>query len=316
MKSTIDEFIKILKQKTPEEMNAVDMLTSIVPMSKEAAYRRLRGEIDFTVTEILKIAQKLNISLDNLIKPDKYWCYNVKTIPIKEESFMENYIDWAQNTLNSMRELRSRPEHYSISLNNNISLLYLFNYKMLSKLRLYKWMYQRNVHSKPPKISEFHIPPEIIAIEKMILKELHQTHISFIYAQEFIKSLTDDIDYFRHLDLISKEEVDQMKQESFSLLKDMENDAIQGKNQQMPCTIHVTNLKFDGDFVYWHNDVISKITFRLFGINHYSVDDAEAVNEMKNWINMLFKCSTLISFSGEKKRMEFFKCQRNILEQL
>ncbi len=311
-----EEFIKILKQKTPEGMHAVDILTNTIPMSKEAAYRRLRGEIDFSFQETMKIAQKLNISLDSLIKEEDDKIYKVKVTRIKEESFIEDYIKWQETTLKSMKKLRTGKEHYIISLNNNISILYLYNYEMISKLRMYKWRYQRNIISKPVSMSEFSIPSKIVSLEKLMLKELHQTNIYFIYDWDLIKSLVADINYFRYLNLISEQEVLQMKQEAFSLLNDMEYDAISGKNKEMPCTIYVTHVRFDSDFILWSSNDYSKITFRLFGINHYSIDNPESIDEMKNWINMLLKSSTLISFSGEKKRMEFFQHQREILSTL
>ncbi len=316
MKAIFDEFIRMLKQKTPEGMNPVDLLIEIIPMSKEAAYRRLRGQINFTLTEILKIAQQLDISLDNLIKTGDNQYYRIKVANIKEESFMENHIECLEKLLNFIIELKNSPVYHITSVNNNIPMLYLFNYRMISKFRLYKWKYQRNTLSKPIRMSEFHIPAKVISLEKTLLKELRETQIHFIYGQELLKSLTKDINYFRHLDLISEEEVDQLKQEAFSLLENIEHDAILGKNRKVPCNIHVTNVNFDNDFVLWYNDKFSKITFRLFGVNYYSIDNPEAINEMNNWINMLLKSSTQISFSGEKKRMEFFQYQRLILELL
>lgn len=318
MTSTLEKFLILLKQKTPEGINPVDMLINIIPMSKEAAYRRLRGQIDFTFEEIVKIARELDISLDNLINAgnDKH-AYQVNVACIGNGgSFMDDYIKWGENALNSLKKLRAKPNHYSLSINNNVPILYLYKYKMISKLRLYKWMYQRNPSVKTIKLSDFSVAPRALSIEKMIWKELQQTRIFFIYCQELVKSLVDDINYFRNLNLLSKEECNQMIQEVFMLLEDMEHDAIIGKNQEMLCTIHVSNIKFDNDFILWHSDNLSRITFRLFGVNHYSIDDPRIILEMENWVKMLLKTSTLISFSGEKKRMQFFQHQRNLLELL
>lgn len=312
----MDEFIRILKQKTPEGVNTVNLLIDIFPMSKEAAYRRLRGQIDFTFEEVLKIARKLNISLDALIKPEDNQMYKVKVVHISEDSFMDDYIRWETESLRAMKELRSFPEHYAFTVNSNISLLYLFNYEMLSKLRIYKWMYQCNSCSRLIKMSELIVSPKVIALEKMMLNELRHTRLYFIYSQELIRSLVIDINYFRHLDLISGEEAARLKQEAFSLLDDMERDAILGKNFDMPCTIYVTSVDFGNDIVLWNCSRFAKITFRLFGINHYSIDHPDAIREMKTWTDMLIKSSALISFSGEKERVDFFRRQRKILESL
>ncbi len=317
MTSGFKEFIEILRRRTPEGINTVDMLTEIIPMSKEAAYRRLRGEIDFSFEEIMKISKKMDISLDSLNKYENKRFYKAKILSyIREESFMEDYILRLETVLEEIMLLKKSPDHYILSVNNNISVLYLYKYRLVSKLRVYKWMYQRNTKHKSIPMSEFVISPKAIHLEKMILKEFQQTRFYFIYGQELIKSLINDINYFHHLNLISEEEVKQMKEEASVILSDMEHDAILGKNEEISCTIHVTNVNFDTDFIMWESNKISKITFRLFGVNFFVIDDPDAIREMKNWTNMLLKSSTQISFSGEKKRMEFFQNQRKELDRL
>ncbi len=316
MKSFLEGFLSVLRQKTPEGINTVDMLIAITPMSREAAYRRLRGEIEFSFGEIIRIAQKLDISLDGLVRAKDNQSYRVKVSYIRENSFMEDFIKWQEMAYTLMKDLRMRPEHYALSVNNHIPILYLFKYDLISKLRMYKWMYQRSNLHKPMKFSEFALEPKAIHLQQMMWKELCQTRIHFIYGQELMKSLVNDINYFRHLNLVNDDEVSIMKEESFSVLKDMEHDAILGKNNQMPCTIHETNVNIGNDFIFWNNDIFSKVTFRLFGVNFFTIDDPEAINEMKNWTNMLLKSSTQISFSGEKRRMEFFQQQRKMLEQI
>ncbi len=312
----VEEFIKILKDKTPKGTNTVDMLMDIIPMSKEAAYRRLRGQIDFSFEEVIKIAQQLDISLDRLICPSDCNSFRVSFTNIKRDNFMDDYICWADRTLQAMRHLRTYPEHYAFSINNQISILYLFKYPLISKLRVYKWMYQQNAFEKSVKLSDFVIPSQVITLEKQMLKELYQTKLHFIYHQQFMSGLVSDINYFRRLNLLSEDEVNLMKSEAFSLLDDMRHDAVLGKNREMPCTIYVTNMHFDNDFILWHSNEYQRITFRLFGINHYTVDDPKAIVEMENLINLLLKTSTQISFSGEKHRMEFFQRQREALNVL
>lgn len=318
MKSTSDRFIQKLKEKTPEGINTVDVLTDIIPMSKEAAYRRLRGEIEFTFAEAIKIMQKLGISFDSLMEEDAHGKqhYKVEVSCINSGSFMEDYALWAENTLNAMQTLRMCPQHQALSVNNNISVLYLFNYETLARFRLHKWMYQRNSTHKHTKMCDLDITARVISLEKMMMQELRQTKITFLYSHDLMQSLVGDISYFKRLNLVSQEEVRKMKAEAFALLGDMERDAILGKNYDMPCSIHVTNVRFDGDLVLWKNNTIAKVTLRIFGVNHYSISDQKAIADMSNWTNMLLRSSTQISFSGEKKRIDFFQRQREILETL
>ena len=44
------------------------MLTSDLNMSKASVYRRLHGDVPFTIEELLRLVQKYGISLDELIR--------------------------------------------------------------------------------------------------------------------------------------------------------------------------------------------------------------------------------------------------------
>ncbi len=317
MKYIFNEFIRQVKQKTPEGHNTVDTLIGIIPMSKEAAYRRLRGEIDFSFGEVLKIAQEMNISLDELNnKENRKGFYTSRMSSIKENSFMEDCEKWQNTVYDLAHRLRIQNKHIATSINSNISILYLYRYELLSKFRLFKWLYQLNSQSRFLKLSEFEISPKLIRNEKAILKELQQTNLNFIYSKDLFVSIISQIKYFRELNLVNEKEFEQMKEELFSLLNDMEQDTIVGQNNSNPLSVYVSSMHIDNDFIFWESDDLSLITFRPFGVSFFLVDGKEIFEEMKTWIKMLMKSSTLISFSAEKQRIEFFQNQRKIIERL
>ena len=66
-KAVVNEFISTMREVTPKGGNLANILMDILCMSKEAIYRRLRGEVAFTFSEVAIIANQLGISLDKII---------------------------------------------------------------------------------------------------------------------------------------------------------------------------------------------------------------------------------------------------------
>jgi hypothetical protein len=59
--------IEAAKEKMPTGTNLANTLMDILYIGKEAIYRRLRGEVPFTLAEAAIISRKLGISLDKMI---------------------------------------------------------------------------------------------------------------------------------------------------------------------------------------------------------------------------------------------------------
>lgn len=56
--------VNAVKEKLPSKENLANTLMDILYIGKEAIYRRLRGEVPFTLAEAAVISRKLGISLD------------------------------------------------------------------------------------------------------------------------------------------------------------------------------------------------------------------------------------------------------------
>lgn len=59
--AVVNELISTMREVTPKEGNLANVLMDILCMSKEAIYRRLRGEVAFTFSEVAIIASQLGI---------------------------------------------------------------------------------------------------------------------------------------------------------------------------------------------------------------------------------------------------------------
>lgn len=63
----VNELITAMKARVPEKQNLAGYLADTLCMGKEAVYRRLRGEVSFTLEEVALISRRLGISIDQII---------------------------------------------------------------------------------------------------------------------------------------------------------------------------------------------------------------------------------------------------------
>jgi hypothetical protein len=64
-------FIATLKKAIPANLNLADEVSELLEISADSAYRRLRGETDITLEEMVLLAKTYNISLDSIIEKVK-----------------------------------------------------------------------------------------------------------------------------------------------------------------------------------------------------------------------------------------------------
>ena len=65
--SIVNELITAMKDRLPPGQNLANFLTDTLCIGREAVYRRLRGEVAFTIDEVAQNSYKVGISIDQII---------------------------------------------------------------------------------------------------------------------------------------------------------------------------------------------------------------------------------------------------------
>ncbi len=317
MKKTIHEkLIEVLKLHTPEGENAVNTLISLVPMSKEAAYRRLRGEIQFTLTEASRISEKLFMSIDKMVGIDKngYHMFHIKEF-FTDEPF-EKYYDQLQSSLSIYKQLKKDPNAVFYFAGNTFLHPFCFKYKFLSRYYFFKWFYQTSyTYGAAKQLEEVVIPQKIIDIQKELFSESLEVNSCSIIGDDIILSLINDLKYFAAIDLIKPHEIDKLKEDLFSMLDDVENTTKDGVylTTGKKALTYISNAYFDANYSYLSGTNFSASSVYLYGINQLSCIDPVICEHQKLWIDSLIAYSTLISGSGKLQGTLFFNQQRELL---
>ena len=123
--------IEAAKEKVPAGANLANTLMDILYIGKEAIYRRLRGEVPFTLAEAAVISRKLGISLDKMIgvsfSNNAVFDLNVYTIVTHSRLTMTSSQDMSMHSTVSVKTLQQKWQRHRIfCLRHYISSMIFF----------------------------------------------------------------------------------------------------------------------------------------------------------------------------------------------
>lgn len=306
--------VNAVKEKLPSKDNLANALMDILYIGKEAIYRRLRGEVPFTLAEAAVISRKLGISLDKMIgvsfRDNAVFDMNI----VSSEKPFEAYYSILEKQVDLFRSVKEDETSEIGTSSNIIPQTLSLKYNMLSKFRLFKWMYQ-NENIKCKHFEEMEIPQKMVEKQKEYSDLVSHIHsVDYIWDNMIFSHLVNDIQYFCSIHLITDEDKDMLKEELFLLIDEMEELSARGKSKAgNDVKIYISNINFEATYSYLDTSSTQLSLIRIYSINSITTQDQEMFRGLKEWIQSLKKFSTLISESGEMQRIQFFKQQREIV---
>ncbi|NDW19692.1 hypothetical protein D0T53_12335 [Dysgonomonas sp. 216] len=307
--------IDVLNNKIPKKSDQMSLILEKMPIGREAAYRRLRGDVPFSFAEACILSKELNVSLDKIATTGTLNnpVYELKISP-------SDLINYEYHKLfeheASFDMLLSDSVVCIQSVCSTIPYSFFFSYKHLSKYRMFRWKYQMNKSLTPIKLSDIVIPPEIIERQKALGKKVMQMPETILIFDNYIFfNFIHEVRFFYNLGLITDDEYVEIKEELVELIKSLENVANQGKNDKgVKAWMYISNIKIDSNYTY-----VQGVDFEcayMDGI--YLMDtlyscDSQICQIHKLWIDTLRKYSVLISVSDEAERKSFFKLQKEMI---
>ncbi|WP_165041505.1 hypothetical protein [Dysgonomonas sp. ZJ709] len=317
IKNTHDGLISALENTLPPNKNIANALLDILPLGKEAVYRRLRGHVQFTLDEAVIISKELGISLDEIagIKDKDRAVFGLRLLQ------SENLIDKYCEVLNMYTRifLKLKDCHSKvIAAFRIIPYSFVLPFSNLSKFKLYRWIYQTQAITNTIPFSELIVPQKVIDAQKRFIDEIRFiTYSYFIFDRNMFTSFAREINYFAKQNLISDTEVQDLKSEIFELLSVIELTAATGTySTGKSISLYLSDVDFDASYAYFKGDDIELSLLSLYSIGIIDSENPYVCQSHKEWIESLRRFSTLITQSGEKERKSFFKIQKELINNI
>lgn len=315
MESVSNNLVKVIKERVTGK-NVATILADILSLNVEAAYRRLRGQVPFTLDEAVKICQALNISLDSFagLQDGNNYSFHLDTFLTPDP--LQEYCDLLTGIAKVMEPLKNDPTTKHYKAHKSLPQEFLYNYEMASKVSAYVLYYQ--LYSCKPnlkKMSEVVFPEDMHIIQKKSILTVHDFESIQVLDRNVVIDYIHIVRYFFELGMISESEVAVIKKELYQVVADIEKCATTGLSRKgKPMNIYLANLAFDCSYTCLESRSLCASSLGIYHVNFLSCENKRVMEIHKSWIMSLLKFSVLISVVDELTRKSFFAQQRHFID--
>ena len=312
------KFISVLHEKISHKGPLVNSIIEMLDIDKDAAYRRLRGEVSFTFTEICKIAKHLGISIDQIAGIDSILRKPCQIRIAKHVNTSDIDYELFSDYLEILKSVMYNPDTKLMESGNMLPYYLFFDFDYFTRFILFMWN-QSSSYADAHPYHKIIIPEQLREIQKeCCLCARHFNSTIYVWDSTIFQRLTSNIKYFSNLHFINDEDVLLIKKELFEIIDFLENLTIQGKHKDTgkEISIFISETIFDTNYSVIKSKNLRLTFIKVFLLNASVSLDEDIYNETEAWIRSQKRMSTLITVSGEKIRTSFFETQRKIIDTL
>ena len=310
-----DNIINTIRKSIPEDTNMTNYLSDTLNIGRESAYRRIRGEINFTFDEIAKLSQDLGFSIDNVVgvKSGENALFNIHML--QKMDYMDIYVTKLLEYGKMFREMGEQFETRSRISINTLPYFFHINYESLSRFRIYKWLYQNQKLGAHDKFADFTLPEKVLNAHKTLYHDIQAIqNVTAIIDNNVFWSAAKDLEYFYKRGLITYNELLSLKEELHDIVNVIEQMATDGKSKWgANMDIYACSIDLEASYLHFEYGDHQFMQVRIFAISAIDSFDKELCKIQKEWIESLKRYSVLISKSGEIQRFEYTSKQHEYI---
>jgi len=298
----------------PKNKKAVIYLVNTLNISRESAYRRMRGDIPFTVEELITLAIKLEFSIDDIYDREKqnHEFFDYSRIESNSSNF---FLIMLKKYNELLEEIGYSKKVEATMAFNTFSPPFFTNFDNLFRFSYYKWLYQDNDTYRNALYSEIALPGDIVMHQrKMRGSILKGNDVTLILDMNIFLNLIKEIQYFYQRKLLNAEELFLLKEETLHLIEQYGNMAQTGVNGSTKIQLYLSSLAVNSNTIYYKYDDKMDPLFWIFTVNPVVIKNDEFASIQLKWLNSLKRQSALISQSNEILQAEFFFRQQEYVD--
>lgn len=313
-------FFQHLKMQLPPHLSMVDEVASLLEISNDSAYRRIRGDKPIELEEIRKLCSHYKISMDHMLN-------------LRSDAFIFNgalndgtdgvFDDWLLNSLNQFKLINSFNKKHLYYLMKDIPPFVHFNVPELATFKFFFWL-KSILHDESLKGVKFSFEDPRYAkfrdTSKKVIELYNQVPTTEIWNIESINSTLRQINFFAQTGSFNNEDDIALLYDKVELLIDhIERQAECGQKfnvGEKPGPNAAEYRMFVNELILGDNTCLveldnTKITYLNHSILFFIATKDERFNSaMFEALENIVRKSTLISKVGEKERSQFFNRMR------
>ena len=300
----------------PPRAKAIDYLMETLEISRESVYRRIRGDISFTLEEIAKLSVDLDFSIDEMIKNDMHSRIYFDLHMNNDQNPSDIYITMFEQHFQTIFELPFGKGIDSTMTINHIPPAFIIFFNHLFKFSYYRWMHQHQESSLKYFYSDLILPEKLIYLQQKAIENLKKfQNNTFIFDSSIFQNLILEVQYYYKRKLINENEFFLIKDDLLGLINLMESIAqtgYYGTESKYDFYLSSLNIESSSRFIKYDDQIKSQ--FFVNAIEPLTITNPNLCMIHKRWLDSMRKYAMLITQSNEILQVKYFYKQRSYIE--
>jgi len=310
-------FLDQVKKRLPPNISLADELAEVLAISRDSAYRRIRGETVLSLDEVRALCIQYGISVDSIISGSaEMVSFHYRMV----DSHNFTFDKWLKSILNNLETLTPFPDKQVIYFAKDVPVFYYFNSPLLGPFKMFFWMNSvlRNEDFRGVKFSPDLVSRALIAVGEKIWKRYTETPRIEIWSEETMIVTLRQIEFYHECGFFADPKyATQLCEEYLLLFKEIRSWAAVGYKDKPE---HRFNL-YKNDLLIADNTIFfrmgdKRMTFIPYNTMNILTTTNEAFcKQTEDYLVNLTSKSILISTTGEKDRNKFFNLIEDRIQQ-
>ena len=306
---------KRVRSLLPTHVSMAEYISELFLISKDSAYRRLKGEKQISFTELTRLAREFSISLDELFNLGQENVIFHGQFVNSENFRLDAYLD---SMLQNVEQLSKYDYKELFYISKDIPVFYYLMFPEIASFKFFVWT-KTQMHFEEMNHRKFSFDILTPALRDLCTKIIgHYISIpstEILNADNILNDLRQ-LEYYREIEMFeNKDDIELIYSKLTEMVSHIEFQAASGK-KSMPGSLSDENgapIKlYVNDFFVGDNTIIASINdLKMVYLNHSAINfvstaSKEFVDYNYEFIQNIIKKSTLVSEVGERDRKKFF----------
>lgn len=306
-------FLSVLKRNIPSHQAIVDVISDLLNVSQDSAYRRLRGDKRFDIDELFIICKAFNISIDTIFSvKTQGTLFNYTSLDVKN---LGTYLPYMQRMAKSIELLKEAKEKEVIFSAVDIPVFHFMNFKELTLFKLFAWTntaygYEKDFESFMSDVQS----EELFNCYKKIFTDYSQVPSTEIWTLNTVDALIRLLDFYYETGYLRNELPLLLCNQLLQLIDNLRGwveKGYKGDYKAGTFKFYISETDLENNFALFRRDNDVTCMIKLFTINSLTTTEETFCKETINWLDASIKRSILLTGASERERFKFF----NILQQ-
>ncbi len=310
------ELLEKIKEKIQLTLSYADEVADILQISKDAVYRRMRGETALSLDEAMMLIEHFQIEnpfqITNSTVNFQYETYT------NDKNEIQRYLQKLISDLELIRQIKTSE---LIFCAEDVPLFHYFNFPLLAAFKLFYW--QKSIlytDSFQDKIFDTSIIDEnLLSLSKDLTSKYANIPSIEIWTDNTINSVLQQIIFYHEAGYIPNKDITlDILAEVKAMVDALENQTINGikHHSNSIFQLYLSDITIGNNCILTKNESTSVLYLSYNTFNILKCNDVQFINENEKWINRIIDNSIPLSKSSQKIRNKFFQKLRNKIDVL